>query len=110
MGFRKAGSSDIVDVKQCPILVPQLEALLPKVRACPGSLQVMRHLGHVELVQATSGTLMILRHTAPLSSADREKLERFSHSEGFGSVSRPDSEILETVSGEMPGMTQTGCA
>ncbi|MGQ7115756.1 23S rRNA (uracil(1939)-C(5))-methyltransferase RlmD, partial [Escherichia sp. TWPC-MK] len=22
MGFRKAGSSDIVDVKQCPILVP----------------------------------------------------------------------------------------
>lgn len=34
MGFRKAGSSDIVDVKQCPILVPQLEALLPKVRAC----------------------------------------------------------------------------
>ncbi len=49
----------------------------------------MRHLGHVELVQATSGTLMILRHTAPLSSADREKLERFSHSEGSGSVSRP---------------------
>ncbi|NYZ50710.1 23S rRNA (uracil(1939)-C(5))-methyltransferase RlmD, partial [Escherichia coli] len=65
MGFRKAGSSDIVDVKQCPILVPKLEALLPKVRACLGSLQVMRHLGHVELVQATSGTLMILRHTAP---------------------------------------------
>ena len=59
MGFRKAGSSDIVDVKQCPILAPQLEALLPKVRACLGSLQAMRHLGHVELVQATSGTLMI---------------------------------------------------
>lgn len=87
MGFRKAGSSDIVDVKQCPILVPQLEALLPKVRACTGSLQAIRHLGHVELVQATSGTLMILRHTAPLSSADREKLERFSHSEGWICIS-----------------------
>ena len=62
MGFRKAGSSDIVDVKQCPILAPQLEALLPKVRACLGSTN-MRHLGHAELVQATSGTLMILRHT-----------------------------------------------
>ena len=71
MGFRKAASSDIVDVKQCPILVPQIEALLPKVRACLMSLQTVRHLGHVELVQATSGTLMILRHTAPLSSADR---------------------------------------
>ncbi|WP_284038954.1 histidine kinase dimerization/phospho-acceptor domain-containing protein, partial [Escherichia coli] len=40
-------------------------------------------LNGVELVQATSGTLMILRHTAPLSSADREKLECFSHSEGL---------------------------
>lgn len=108
MGFRKAGSSDIVDVKQCPILVPQLEALLPKVRACLGSLQVMRHLGHVELVQATSGTLMILRHTAPLSSADREKLERFSHSEGLDLYLAPDSEILETVSGEMPWYDSNG--
>lgn len=108
MGFRKAGSSDIVDVKQCPILVPKLEALLPKVRACLGSLQVMRHLGHVELVQATSGTLMILRHTAPLSSADREKLERFSHSEGLDLYLAPDSEILETVSGEMPWYDSNG--
>jgi len=29
MGFRQAGSSDIVDITQCPILVPRLEALLP---------------------------------------------------------------------------------
>ena len=108
MGFRKAGSSDIVDIKQCPILVPQLEALLPKVRACLGSLQAIRHLGHVELVQATSGTLMILRHTAPLSSADREKLERFSHSEGLDLYLAPDSEILETVSGEMPWYDSNG--
>lgn len=108
MGFRKAGSSDIVDVKQCPILVPQLEALLPKVRACLDSLQAMRHLGHVELVQATSGTLMILRHTAPLSSADREKLERFSHSEGLDLYLAPDSEILETVAGEMPWYDSNG--
>ncbi|MBD5700064.1 23S rRNA (uracil(1939)-C(5))-methyltransferase RlmD, partial [Citrobacter freundii] len=63
MGFRKSGSSDIIDVKQCPVLVPQLEALLPHLRACLESLQGLRHLGHVELVQAGSGTLMILRHT-----------------------------------------------
>lgn len=110
MGFRKAGSSDIVDVKQCPILVPKLEALLPKVRACLGSLQVMRHLGHVELVQATSGTLMILRHTAPLSSADREKLERFSHSEGLDLYLAPIVRYSKPSLVRCPGMTQTGCA
>ncbi len=76
-------------------------------QACLASLHGTRHLGHVELVQAGSGTLMILRHTAPLSAADKEKLERFSHSEGLSLFLAPFSEILETVSGEAPGMIRT---
>ena len=108
MGFRKAASSDIVDVRQCPILVPQLEASLPDLRACLGSLQGVRHLGHVELVQAGSGTLMILRHTAPLSRADNEKLERFSHSKGLSLYLAPQSEILETLSGQTPWYESNG--
>ncbi|HGW5509184.1 TPA: 23S rRNA (uracil(1939)-C(5))-methyltransferase RlmD [Citrobacter koseri] len=108
MGFRKAGSSDIVDVRQCPILVPQLEALLPRVRACLESLQGNSHFGHVELVQAGNGTLMVLRHTAPLSAADREKLERFSHSEGLSLFLAPQSDILEPLTGEAPWYDSNG--
>ncbi|WP_275157358.1 23S rRNA (uracil(1939)-C(5))-methyltransferase RlmD [Citrobacter koseri] len=108
MGFRKASSSDIVDVRQCPILVPQLEALLPRVRACLESLQGHRHFGHVELVQAGNGTLMVLRHTAPLSAADREKLERFSHSEGLSLFLAPQSDILEPLTGETPWYDSNG--
>ncbi len=59
MGFRKANSSEIIDVVQCPVLVPQLEALLPAVRECLTSLQSQRQLGHVELVQADNGPLMV---------------------------------------------------
>ncbi|WP_336219739.1 23S rRNA (uracil(1939)-C(5))-methyltransferase RlmD [Citrobacter amalonaticus] len=108
MGFRKSASSDIVDVKQCPVLVPQLEALLPDLRACLSSLQEIRHLGHVELVQASSGTLMILRHTAPLSREDNEKLERFSHSKGLSLYLAPQSERLEAVSGQTPWYESNG--
>ncbi|HCL6628481.1 TPA: 23S rRNA (uracil(1939)-C(5))-methyltransferase RlmD [Citrobacter amalonaticus] len=108
MGFRKAASNDIVDIRQCPILVPQLEALLPELRACLSSLQGIRHLGHVELVQAGSGTLMILRHTAPLTAQDNEKLERFSHSKGLSLYLVPQSEILETVSGQTPWYESNG--
>ena len=108
MGFRKSGSSDIIDVKQCPVLVPQLEALLPHLRACLESLQGLRHLGHVELVQAGSGTLMILRHTAPLSAADKEKLECFSHSLGLSLFLAPQSEILESISEESPWYDSNG--
>ena len=68
----------------------------------------MRHLGHVELVLADNGPLMVLRHTAPLSAADREKLERFSHSEGLALFLAPESEILEQVTGESPWYNSDG--
>ena len=108
MGFRKAGSSDIVDVQHCPILVPHLEALLPEVRTCLSGLDGVRHLGHVELVMANNGPLMVLRHTAPLSKKDREKLERFSHSHDLALFLAPQSEILEQVTGEAPWYASNG--
>ncbi|MHA0961522.1 23S rRNA (uracil(1939)-C(5))-methyltransferase RlmD [Enterobacter cancerogenus] len=108
MGFRKAASSDIVDIRQCPILVPRLEALLPDVHACLSTLDGVRHLGHIELVLANNGPLMVLRHTAALSKKDREKLERFSHSQDLALFLAPQSEILEQVTGEVPWYASNG--
>lgn len=108
MGFRKAASNDIVDVKQCPVLAPHLEALLPHLRNCLSDLQGVRALGHVELVFADNGPLMVLRHTAPLSAQAREKLERFSHSHELTLFLAPQSEILERVSGDAPWYLSDG--
>ncbi|WP_296271995.1 23S rRNA (uracil(1939)-C(5))-methyltransferase RlmD [uncultured Enterobacter sp.] len=108
MGFRKASASDIVNIKQCPVLVPQLDALLPDVHQCLSRLEGVRHLGHVELVLANNGPLMVLRHTAPLSEKDREKLERFSHSHKLALFLAPQSEILEQVTGEAPWYASNG--
>ncbi|HBQ8027051.1 TPA: 23S rRNA (uracil(1939)-C(5))-methyltransferase RlmD [Klebsiella aerogenes] len=108
MGFRKANSSEIIDVVQCPVLVPQLEALLPAVRECLTNLQSQRQLGHVELVQADNGPLMVLRHTAALTAADKEKLERFSQTHGLSLYLAPQSEILEHIRGDEPWYTSDG--
>ncbi|MCP1406982.1 23S rRNA (uracil1939-C5)-methyltransferase [Klebsiella aerogenes] len=108
MGFRKANSSEIIDVVQCPVLVPQLEALLPAVRECLTSLQSQRQLGHVELVQADNVPLMVLRHTAALTAADKEKLERFSQTHGLSLYLAPQSEILEHIRGDEPWYTSDG--
>ena len=108
MGFRKANSNDIVEVVQCPVLVPNLEALLPGVRECLASLKGKRQLGHVELVSADNGPLMVLRHTAALSDEDKEKLERFSHSSGVALYLAPESEILERVTSEEPWYSSDG--
>lgn len=108
MGFRKANASEIVDVVQCPVLVPALGALLPAVRECLGELKSLRQLGHVELVQADNGPLLVLRHTAALPAADKEKLERFSQSQGLSLYLAPQSEILEHIRGEAPWYTSDG--
>ncbi|HHC2994934.1 TPA: 23S rRNA (uracil(1939)-C(5))-methyltransferase RlmD [Klebsiella pneumoniae] len=108
MGFRQANAKAIVDVVQCPVLVPQLEALLPAVRECLSALSALRHLGHVELVQADNGPLMVLRHTAALPATDREKLERFSQTHGLSLYLAPQSEILEHIHGEAPWYTSDG--
>ncbi|QGN39439.1 23S rRNA (uracil(1939)-C(5))-methyltransferase RlmD [Klebsiella oxytoca] len=108
IGFRKANSSEIVDVVQCPVLVPVLGALLPAVRECLTGLKSVRQLGHVELVQADNGPLLVLRHTAALPEADKEKLERFSQSNGLSLYLAPQSEILEHISGEEPWYTSDG--
>ncbi|EOX6950963.1 MAG: 23S rRNA (uracil(1939)-C(5))-methyltransferase RlmD [Klebsiella michiganensis] len=108
MGFRKANASEIVDVVQCPVLVPTLGALLPAVRECLSELKSVRQLGHVELVQADNGPLMVLRHTAALPAADKEKLERFSQSHGLSLYLAPQSEILEHIRGEAPWYISDG--
>lgn len=108
MGFRKASASEIVNVVRCPVLAPPLEAAIPSLRECLQSLEAVRHLGHVELVLADNGPLMVLRHMAPLPAADREKLERFSHSHGVALFLAPESAILEQVSGELPWYTSDG--
>ena len=108
MGFRKAGSNDLVDVHHCPVLAPRLEALLPGLRGCLSELQAVRRLGHVELVLAENGPLLVLRHLAPLSHADREKLERFSHSEQLSLFLAPESDKIAQVTGDAPWYESDG--
>ncbi|MGJ7471349.1 23S rRNA (uracil(1939)-C(5))-methyltransferase RlmD [Kosakonia cowanii] len=108
MGFRKAGDSDIVNVTQCPVLVPRLEALLTPLRDCLAELSGARQLGHVELVEADNGPLMVLRHTAPLNADDRAKLERFSHSHHLALYLAPQSDIVEQITGQTPCYASDG--
>ncbi|WP_434523895.1 23S rRNA (uracil(1939)-C(5))-methyltransferase RlmD [Photorhabdus asymbiotica] len=77
MGFRQNQSNEIVAVKRCPVLQPELEQLLQPLSQCLSNLEAAKRLGHVELVLADNGPLMILRHLDPLKGEDKEKLCTF---------------------------------
>ena len=88
---------------------PNLRALLPAVRECLSALSALRHLGHVELVQADNGPLMVLRHTAS-PAGDRQGKNWnafFANSRSFLYLA-PQSEILEHIHGEAPWYTSDG--
>lgn len=78
MGFRQERSNDLVMIKECPVLKPQLNALLSPLWLCLKQLSAVRDLGHVEMVLADNGPLIILRHLAPLSEQDSALLRDFS--------------------------------
>ncbi|MEC5320813.1 23S rRNA (uracil(1939)-C(5))-methyltransferase RlmD [Brenneria populi subsp. brevivirga] len=102
MGYRQAGSHDLVDVRACPILRPELEALLAPLRDCLGSLQAVRRLGHVELVLADNGPLLVLRHLDPLSAADRRALCDFAQRHAVSVYLAEDAQSLSRLHGVEP--------
>ena len=102
MGFRQEASNDLVAIRECPILTPELEALLLPLRDCLRALKAASRLGHVELVLADNGPLMVLRHLDPLHPDDREKLERFSHEHSLMLFLDAGGDALENVGGGEP--------
>ncbi|WP_409307921.1 23S rRNA (uracil(1939)-C(5))-methyltransferase RlmD [Pectobacterium sp. B1J-3] len=102
MGYRQSGSHDLVDINVCPILRPELESLLLPLRDCLSHLQAVRRLGHVELVLADNGPLIVLRHLDPLSAADTQTLRDFAQQRHVAIYLAPDAESLVCLSGDVP--------
>ncbi|QTF07271.1 23S rRNA (uracil(1939)-C(5))-methyltransferase RlmD [Brenneria izadpanahii] len=102
MGYRQAGSHDLVDIRACPILRPELETLLTPLRDCLSRLQAVKRLGHVELVQADNGPLLVLRHLDPLSQPDSRTLRDFAQRHAVSVYLAPDAQSLTCLHGESP--------
>lgn len=102
MGFRQEGSNDLVAVTRCPVLRPELEQLLVPVQECLASLTAAKRLGHLEMVLADSGALLVLRHLDPLSEADRTRLTAFAQKHQLTIFLAPDSDTLERLCGDVP--------
>ena len=90
VGYRQRASSELVEVVECPILVPVLDQVL---RELPGLLQQLdgrAGLGHIELI-AGEHPSMVVRHMQPLSSADHERLHGLAARHGLVCRLQPEA-------------------
>jgi 23S rRNA (uracil1939-C5)-methyltransferase len=76
VGFRAAGSQDIVAIDDCPVLVQALQPVMNRLPAMLRRLSKPQALGHVELFSG-SALAVLLRHMAPLSDSDLTILKDF---------------------------------
>ncbi len=104
MGFRRHNSKKIIAITQCPVLDRSLERLLVPLSELLAQLDAAPSLGHLELVAADNGTLMILRHLRPLPDQDRQQLLQFClhYQIGLFFDSGTEMQGLEQITGPQP--------
>ncbi|AOM42972.1 23S rRNA (uracil(1939)-C(5))-methyltransferase RlmD [Xenorhabdus hominickii] len=102
MGFRQSQTNDLVNIKHCSVMRPELEQLLQPLSQCLNSLSAVKRLGHVELVLADNGPLIVLRHLDPLKHEDRESLRTFAVQHNVAVYLAGDEKSLELLMEEQP--------
>jgi 23S rRNA (uracil1939-C5)-methyltransferase len=77
LGLRARASHEIVDLTVCPVVVPEIEALLPPLRNLLGRLRPGMQVGEAQVTRAVSGLDLLLRTSSAPALADREQLAAF---------------------------------
>ncbi len=99
MGFRRALSNDLIAQQVCPVLLPQLECLIVPLKALLNTLQSRMDLGHVELMYADQGVVILLRHLKALPASDRQLIEQFCQSQQINFFAQDSQQQLVCLSG-----------
>jgi 23S rRNA (uracil1939-C5)-methyltransferase len=79
VGFHERKSSYVADMKVCPVLPPEVSALLMPLRELIGSLDAKETCPQIELACGDQVIAMVLRHLEPLSLDDLERLTQFAN-------------------------------
>ncbi len=99
MGFRRASSNALIDQKVCPVLLSQLECLILPLKNLLNALQSRMDLGHIELMLADQGVVILLRHLKALPASDRQLIEQFCQSQQVNFFAQDSQHKLVCLSG-----------
>lgn len=77
LGFREKSSSNIVDIKQCPVLTTSLELLIVPLNRFVKSIEEISKIGHIELLEDDSGISVIIRLTSTLGEIIKGRWQAF---------------------------------
>ena len=83
IGFHQRGTTALVPMRECHVLLPALVALLPALAETLRHLEGLRRLGSAVINMLDSGPDILLRTDAPLTMPDRRALAALATSAGI---------------------------
>ena len=82
IGFHERKSRYVADMRVCPVLAPNVSAMLMPLRALIGSMDQRDRLPQIELAAGEGVTALVLRHLERLSEADAARMRVFAAEHG----------------------------
>ncbi|WP_254275077.1 TRAM domain-containing protein [Halomonas sp. 3H] len=96
LGFRARHTHRLVDITDCTILVPELDALLAPLHQQLAALEAPRRVGHLELLASDQGRVLVVRQLKE-HEADRRRWQAF--------AARHDLHLARWLGRESPSLT-----
>lgn len=79
LGLHKSRGAEVVDMRECALLLPSITALLPELRILLRSLQAFKATGSVIINWLDHGPDILLRLDAPFTSPDKSRIIAFAN-------------------------------
>jgi 23S rRNA (uracil1939-C5)-methyltransferase len=95
LGLSERAGHRIVDLAQCPVLTPGLEAMLAPLRALAGETLGTGDQAELLLTESDSGITLDLRMKRPPALADRERLAGFAEAARLARVAWNGEAVVE---------------
>ncbi|OIQ24327.1 23S rRNA (uracil(1939)-C(5))-methyltransferase RlmD [uncultured Vibrio sp.] len=107
-GFRKKQSKQIVNIAHCDVLEPSLSALLPQLKNVLSGFKNQESLGHIELVKADNGIVLVLRHLKALAEKDHKALVALAEQHQATLYLMPSNDELTRITGHVADYREAG--
>jgi 23S rRNA (uracil1939-C5)-methyltransferase len=111
IGFNEAGSHNLLDLAECPVMHPKLFALIGPLRGVLGSLLPERRRANVRMTLSDQGIDLLLSGIeveglaateSVTAFAGKHRIARLSLDEGYGATTRWEPEPVTITLGGMP--------
>lgn len=101
VGFNERQGKMVLDLKQCPVLRPAIEALIPALRTLADGLPALGKGGDVQITEGDTGleVIFIPDRNADLTLAERERLLDFAETHDIARLAWESDGFLEPVAG-----------